>query len=378
MMTGDIVLVEPGVNLIFGHYREKLLLWVEELQQAGWRVSVACLVAPEPEFLPGVTFNAVLRKTKYRGSRLSILWLVFRTYLLALRLANKGNAAVLGLTTSTLLPVGAAYFLGKGARAFFGQIVMNGNTFEESNNPLRRYLEATILNFLLRSGVFLFPNMEQTRQSLLAEIKDRSMHRQVITLHDPIRLPPERTSKKRADDILLVPGPDDYRRTSLYHLLQAELASPPRSIWIHAPGGVSADIAGRISKNFNLRVLDQYETPQSFVNLFASASWCLLAYRPTFLHGSGLLAQAVVGDTPVLSSRFPYAEELFQKYGRLGELFEFGDMPDLARAWDRLRHWTLQQWKEFHEASARVRADVSADRVVQTVANLFAASNARR
>jgi hypothetical protein len=376
MTAKDIVLVEPGVHLTQGHYREKLMLWLEGFQRAGWNVSVACLQAPEPEFLPGVNFKPVLRRVKRQPNRFLILWLVFRTYWLAFQLARRSDQSVLGLTTSTLLPVGAAYLISNGRKLFFGQVVMNGNTLDKSNNAFRRYLEGKILNFLLRSGVLLFPNTEQTRQSILRRVNNQTHTRQILTLNDPIRVPVVQTPSKPFDNVLLVPGPDDYRKAPLLHLLQSKLANPPRSVWIHAPGGIGSDIVDQIAQTCTVRVLDRYESPESFAGLFASATWCLVAYRPTFLQGSGLLAQAVVGDTPVLSSHFPYAEELFQKYGRLGELFDFGDMSDFARAWDKLRNWTLQQWQEFHEASARFRADVNATRVVQTVVNLFSGSNA--
>ena len=120
-----------------------------------------------------------------------------------------------------------------------------------------------------------------------------------------------------------------------------------------------------------------YRYAEALVELFASASWCLIAYEPRFFQGSGLLAQSLVAGTPVLCSRFPHAEELFARFGRLGELFSFSDMNDFGEAWSRLRNWTSEQWDEFHEAKRLFADAVNSERTTRKVIEYFAPSNAK-
>jgi glycosyltransferase involved in cell wall biosynthesis len=88
-------------------------------------------------------------------------------------------------------------------------------------------------------------------------------------------------------------------------------------------------------------------------------------------HASGLLAQSIVAGTPVLCSRFPYSKEIFEKFGRLGELFDFDDIDDFNSAWSKLRNWGSAQWQEFETASENFAVLVNAERITGQIVNYF-------
>jgi hypothetical protein len=369
MSPKHVVLVEPGAHLLVGHYREKLNLWWKSFRSAGYNVSVVCTVLPDPSLLPEVEFRALSpSKVKLALSSpvpLQIFLLVFWAYRLAFRCGEKTRAPVFGLTTSSLLPIALARVSVMGMRVPFLQILMYGNAFDKVHSKLRRTLSRLSLNLLLQCGTTLFPNTDQTRQSLLGQIHEPTQREQIITLYDPTYIPADSisTAIKQETSVLLIPGPDDARRSPLFHLSESRLLDPPNQIWLHAPGRKPADILmNRLLKlPKSVEVLTEYKTVEEFADLFASATWTLIAYNPAFSQGSGLLAQSLAAGTPVLCSRFPHAEELFVKFGKLGELFTFEDIDDFQKAWLRLRHWTSEQWSEFMEARNRFSKAVSAE-----------------
>lgn len=369
MSPKQIVLVEPGAHIETGHYREKLALWWKSFRSAGYEVSLFCTLPPDPGVLPEAEFQALSpNKVKLALAlplSLRIFWLLFWTYRLAFLYGKQTGAPVFGLTTSSLLPIALARISVGDMRGPFLQILMYGNSFDKVHSRLKRTLSRISLKLLLRSGTTLLPNTERTRQSLLGHIHEPRQRRQVVTLYDPTYLPEETisTATKQEAGVLLIPGPDDARRSPLFHLSTSRLLEPPNQIWLHAPGRKPADIlVNRLLKlPKSVEVLTEYKTVEEFTHLFASATWTLIAYNPAFSQGSGLLAQSLAAGTPVLCSRFPHAEELFVKFGKLGELFTFEDIDDFQKAWLRLRRWTSEQWADFHEARSRFSKAVSAE-----------------
>jgi hypothetical protein len=380
MSPKHVVLVEPGAHIETGHYREKLALWWKNLRSAGYEVSVVCTLSPDPSVLPEAEFQ-VLSPSKVKLARslpdpLRIFLLLFWTYRLAFLRGEETGAPVFGLTTSSLLPIALARTSVVGMRVPFLQILMYGNSFDKVHSRLTRTLSRISLKLLLRRGATLFPNTERTRQSLLAQIHEPTQKEQVVTLYDPTYIPEKTTSiaTKQETGILLIPGPDDSRRSPLFHLSASRLLEPPNQIWLHAPGRKPADILLnrllRLPKS--VEVLTEYKTVEELTHLFASATWTLIAYDPAFSQGSGLLAQSLTAGTPVLCSRFPHAEELFDKFGKLGELFTFGDIDDFQKAWLRLCKWTSGQWAEFQEARSRFSKAVSAEAALARITKYLA------
>ena len=369
MSPKQVVLVEPGAHLEAGHYRDKLNLWWKSFRSAGYDVSVVCTLLPDPSYLPGVEFRALSRnKVKLALSapaRLQIFLLLFWAYRLAFLCGEKKGAPVFGLTTSSLLPIALARASVMGMRVPFLQILMYGNTFDKIHSKLKRTLSRLSLKLLLQCGTTLFPNTERTRQTLLGQIHEPTQREQIITLYDPTYIPADSlsTATKQETSVLLIPGPDDARRSPLFHLSESRLLDPPNEIWLHAPGRQPADMLMnrllRLPKS--VKVLTEYKTVEEFADLFVSATWTLIAYNPAFSQGSGLLAQSLAAGAPVLCSRFPHANELFVKFGKLGELFTFEDIDDFQKAWLRLRQWTSKQWTEFKEARNRFSKAVSAE-----------------
>ena len=205
MPVKEIILVEPGAHLQYGHYQEKLSLWVNGFRFAGWNVTVACLEEPEPDFLSDVIFRPVPRWWIRIGhlfpKRIRIPWLVFGAFFFAFRFRKKIDQPVLGLTTSTLLPVAAALLWTTTRTIPFAQILMYGNSFEGRGLSLKRALECASLYCLLRAGAVIFPNTARTRKSLLMKLKGTKFRNRIITLYDPIYIPktPLPSSKKEGE-----------------------------------------------------------------------------------------------------------------------------------------------------------------------------------
>ena len=381
MPVKGIILVEPGVHLERGHYREKLNLWVEAFRRAGWTVTVACFEAPPPNFLSQVAFRSAAPRWKRLGNlvprQIRTPWVVFRAFCLGFCYGKQTGSPVFGLTTSTLFPVATARLFSNARAILFAQILMYGNVFDSTVPRLKRMLEQVSLYSLLESGAVIFPNTERTRNSLLSNVNGVKFCDRIVTLYDPIYIPrrPIPLIEKLGEGILLVPGPDDRRRSPLLHLAHSKLIDPPKTLWIHAPGQKEDEILQirEIHLEFapEIHVFTDHRDVEAFAQLFASASWCLIAYDPVLFQGSGLLAQAIAGGTPVLCSRFAHAEELFSQFGRLGELFTFGDLDDFRNAWSKLRNWSFDQWKEFKEASSRFTEAVNADCTTRKVIEYF-------
>lgn len=108
-----------------------------------------------------------------------------------------------------------------------------------------------------------------------------------------------------------------------------------------------------------VHVTADYLVGKELVELFARSKFTLIAYSPEFLQGSANAPLSVVCGTPLLCSRFPYADWLFKNYGKLGELFTYGEAADFTVAWTRLTRWTASDWESFQNARNRLASDVS-------------------
>jgi hypothetical protein len=379
MNPNRIVLVEPGAHLDYGHHKEKLILWVNSFLQSGWQVTVVCSKKPDPYFLPMVSWLPFDQESQPIFPRLcnrrQTFWLIFQTYLRAFRYAKIHRASMLGLTTSTLVPVFAAFYFARKPAVRFGQIMMYSGHIGQRSGDIRKIIEAVSLNFLLHSGVYLFPNSSETHVQLSRLVKSPKQRSQIITIRDPIFRGSKSLNlkQKKSSETLLVVGLDDSRRSPIFHLSHAKLLQPPKQVWIHAPAKDQSEFPIRFgwSNLCTIRPLTDYLLGEDLSNLYAEATWCFFAYRPISSQGSGLLAQSIAEGTPVLCSRFPFAEELFSEFGSLGELFTLNDLSDFNRAWTRLRNWTEKDWLAFNLASQRFAESVEATRITQRVVDYF-------
>lgn len=253
---------------------------------------------------------------------------------------------------------------------------MYGNLFD-TKNALRIRIARWSLVSLLRSGAAVFPNTKRTRAIFAEQVVERGLQARIVTHYDPVYVSktPVQIGQKPSDGPLLVPGLDDHRRSPLAHLEKAHVDPPPRSLYIHAPGRSDKSVSEIRLKASSIVedvvVSSTYRNQEELCELFASASWCLVAYRPSLSQGSGLLVQSIVSGTPVLCSRFPHADELFQEFGRLGEVFEFDDMNAFRTAWLRLQAWGSREWAEFREARAKLKEQVSPGRIAGSVIQLL-------
>lgn len=376
----EVILVEPGAHLTYGHYQEKLGLWAGAFRAADWSVSVTCWQVPEEGRLDDVDYFATpalpALLSRLLPYRVRVLWMVFATYLLAFRRAMRGESHVLGCTTSSLLPVTAARTLSRINGRLFAQIVMYGDMFDQQSPRARRLARWSLVN-LLGAGSAVLPNTMRTRSKFIEQVEDTSLHARIKTLYDPIYISPKHVPDevKSPELPFLICGLDGGRRTPLAHLERARLDPAPHHIQFHLPGCTPEDQVGVRSKGApfasKVSVSTGYLIRDDLHDLCACASCCFLAYHQSASQGSGFLAQSLIAGTPVLSSRFPHALELFEQFGRLGELFEFDNPDSLRNAWSRLRDWGLQQWAEFHAARRQLTEQVDPHKHATTIIQLF-------
>lgn len=379
-MVPKLILVEPGAFLLQGHYREKLILWVKALQSVGRSISVICWEAPSGDFLADIEFVPVPILVRKVASlfphRLYVLWAMFWTYFFAFQKAVAEGSSVLGLTTSTLLPVAAARAAFRSHTLHFGQILMYGNSFD-TVWPWRARMARWSLLSLLRSGAAILPNTKRTQTMLASQVESPALRSRIVTVYDPVYLAkkPAPDGEKPLDRMLLVPGLDDTRRTPLAHLEAGRLDPAPLTLHIHASAlsdERTEEIRARVSALAGEAIISStYLDQEGLFDLFASASCSLLAYKPSLSQGSGFLVQSIVSGTPVLCSRFPHAEEIFAEFGRLGELFEFENMDDFRSAWARLRKWGANEWAQFHTARTLLMEQVNYENIARSTIRIL-------
>lgn len=384
-MKREVILVEPGAHLSYGHYQEKLGLWARAFQASEWTVTVVCSERPSKGAISGLDYSviptALTWLSRLLPDRIRIYWLVFSSYLSAFRLAMRTEAYVLGCTTSSLLPVAAARIISRMCGKRFAQIIMYGNMFDKKSRWARGLAQWSLTS-LLRAGSAILPNTERTRLKFIKQIEDPSLQARITSLYDPIYISPTPVPDEAKSPELpfLICGMDGGRRTPVAHLEKAQLDPAPRRILLHLPGSNIEDHAKVRSRVAHLTsevsVSTDYVIRDDLHDLCASASCCLLAYHQSISQGSGYLAQSVIAGTPVLCSRFPHALELFDQFGRLGELFEFDDTESLQAAWLRLCSWGPEQWAEFHEARKQLTEQVDPLRNASVIIGFFCPDSA--
>jgi hypothetical protein len=170
--------------------------------------------------------------------------------------------------------------------------------------------------------------------------------------------------------ILLVEGLDDVRRSPIAHLAKAGFTTPIDHLIVHHAGRRRAHLGEEMDRTLppfirKMSFRNEFlQTNEEFASLFAHAKFALIAYSPEWLQASGNLGVSILSGTPVLCSRFPYSDSLFERYGALGEQFEYNDLVSLRDAWERLAAWSEDRWTTFDAARRRLTEDVSSETVV--------------
>ena len=372
------ILVEPGAHIDGGHYQEKLSLWVNGLRKLGYDVEIFSWLPASNEFLTQqkISFNVGPPWERFLAmlypKRLKVLWIVYRTYFRAFKCAKNGKYLVIGLTTSSPIPVFLASWSARFSSTIWAQLIMYANFV--SGIPIEYRVTPMVgkaIQELVARGCRLLCNTELTSTAISCALK---MPKEAVQhLPDPIFTPVAVTSpnkKWHMENVLLIQGLDDSRRSPITHLAEAMLTTPIDQLIVHHTGRERSELEIGMHRGlptFILRMsfLNEYlQTNAEFANLFAAAKFTLIAYSPKWLQASGNLAASIVSGTPVLCSHFPYSDFLFTRYGLIGEQFEYNNSASFGAAWERLVRWSQDQWSSFDGARKRLTADVSSGTIV--------------
>jgi hypothetical protein len=377
-----LVLVEPAAGAKSGHFTEKLKLWSEGARAAG--VEVITLVTwSEIEGLPCRVDQvevapAVARALgRFVPRRFKAKWAEFWTYLRAGAVSRQTRAPLIGLTASGPMSLAfAAHFI---RPAKWLQVVMYGGIVMVADQPRLDERRRREFAALLRRGCILLCNAPVTADVLVREYQAQRCSGAIEYLPDPIFVPDfvRNSSVKKVSEpfTLLVSGEENDRRTPLAHLLDAGPRIRIAKLVLHQPGKAEPVLADgrqwvKPSAINAVEVVTDYLPVETLVRLFASVRCALIVYVPAFAQGSANLALAVTSGTPVLSSRFPYAEDMFRRFGRLGELFKYGESDGFNAALERIASWSEREWSEFQEARQRLVAEVEYRVVVRRTIEL--------
>lgn len=310
---------------------------------------------------------------------------IFLTYLRAFRCARQRCLPVIGLISSPW-PVALAATI-RAPRSGWGEVLMFAGLERVSAGGgvrVQRRLARSIAR-LLRAGAQLFCNLPLTAHALAEEGSLARYREQIRFLPDPLYVSAEQPLVEdwnhRPFDSLLVPSGDDHKRAPLWHLEQADLRPVISRLFLHQAGCSQPSRASdpqpwrapHYVRSLEFRG-DYIATGEPYAQWFSRARTCLLAYRPDFSQGSGHTAFALACGTPLLATRFPYSDYLFERYGpALGEQFDFGDFAGLAAAWRRLCEWDAGKRTAFFAARAAFIAETDYRSVVQQALSILLA-----
>lgn len=354
----DIILVEPRVAILKGHMRNNLQLWCEALVKLGFQPIVYCYKRPSssipnvkvfypvPIIWKGLGFLLVVRK--YRE-----LWVDFCTYFQAFRLSRKTGYPVIGLSAITPAPVAmVALFVCPPKQ--WGQVVMYAGLQKTPVGLIIRPKALWAFKILLSKGCSIFTNTRLTAETLK---KYLGPEQKIYSYIDPEYIAEVNAVRNNnlREITVLVPGTDDSRRAPLMHLSQANFKTPIKKITIHSSQDKTSNITNTfvLPKYINkIDIISEYLPMVSFSRLFSAHKFTLIAYNTNFFAGSANLLLSVAAGTPVLTSNFPFAEEIFANYGSMGEMFEYGNISNFEDRWERLVSWDNNKWLEF-EATRR-------------------------
>ncbi|MDX6767766.1 MAG: glycosyltransferase [Candidatus Methylacidiphilales bacterium] len=358
-----LILVEPGGHHLSGHMREKILLAAVSLRELGVGVTLVGWAETPP---PDVVLDDyvcppsfVRHVAGWIPRKLTTLYIEFWVYLTAFIASRSGKMGVIGMTSSGPYgPVFASFFCHPPA-AYLQRMIHPG-LFPVSGGwgIVRR--RALAWKCLVRNGGRLVCFNELMQTTFDQSVGPGA----TVCIPEFIALPgPEKITERKIRR-LLATGWDNARRSPVGHLERLEDFAGLNEIIIHDPE-LNAEklqpLRDRLATcpSVKLTGISGYFTGGAWLELFARADASLIAYAGTFPAMSALFLQSIACGLPVVSSRFPDGIECFARFGKLGELFDYGDRGTLSAAIARICAWSDLDWKEFFSAREGLLAAVN-------------------
>jgi hypothetical protein len=357
-----VVVVEPGLHQSYGHMRGELELFLSGLRANKIPFQVVgsekpLSVVPEDWNFCAPSENFI-RFFKTMPTRIGIRLAEFCAYFFALRLAALKGNPVIGLTSSGPFGPALASIIStsKVSRLF---IVYHLGAVERRLSPWRWAYRC-----LFASGVKIGAYSLSVQQRLQKAFPKHES--QVYFLPNLAAIPPLKIRSKNPEPLLIVSGLDsEGRRTPIRHLKQLGALEFPRLI-LHDPEGVFAgvlDLEKKVIARNRIERVSRYFL-DDYSSFLSQADAVLIAYDPSFLNPSSVLRHSVCAGVPVISSRFPEFVFLENKFGAIGEAWEYNDCASLKAAIERFLSWGLEDFQEFDRASKELRKYLSPPSVV--------------
>ncbi len=350
-------LIEPYLDFNIGHSLEKVNLWRNNLVKLGEEVCVFSY-----RDCPG--FVKILDEFIFIY-RLKLLWREVFTYFFAFKMSKKKRASVLGLTTYSPLVIAIASIFNLPIENW-SQIIMNSGLTIKNSKYFFKKKESFALKFLSKKGCMLLPNLDFTVNKVKKELGLKN----VYFLNDPIYFKEKSLNNKfNMQNIVLVSGDEDWRRTPLLHIDRSDLKTKIHKLILH--GKFLNKDTYKLKSVDKIDCIDNYFNSEDLFDFYFKAKFCFIVYSYKFLGGSSNFALSILAGTPVLASEFLYAKEVFEKYGKIGEMFEYENIRSFEQAWERLVNWSEDDWDEFYIAREEFIKDVRAETIVSRYLELF-------
>jgi hypothetical protein len=147
------------------------------------------------------------------------------------------------------------------------------------------------------------------------------------------------------------------RRAPIAHLTDTEII-PFEKVILHDPSGRFVgcdDLQHKHGAAVLFERVSSYFT-DDFPGFLRKGSAVLVAYDPAFINPSSVLRHSLSAGVPTISTRFPDSDFLVEKFGSVGELWDFGNVESMALAMNGFTRWQKKDFDMLESSSHAIRA----------------------
>ena len=353
-----IILAEPGLHSPDGHMRGELEAVASGLHSLGVECCIVGWKPPEKSL--GIALETSFVSPRFEGlinllpPRVGVRLLEFQVYRKAFAEGQRtGNSVVIGLTASGPFGPALAAVCAKNTPPTILVTRHTGGTLQSRRSPWRLAFEA-----LAKRGVAFgvySTTVEQTLRTMLPRGGDLIRHLPEVIADTPKDAPEKST---RPSGVLLVSGMDSAgRRAPIAHLTDTEII-PFEKVILHDPSGRFVgcdDLQHKHGAAVLFERVSSYFT-DDFPGFLRKGSAVLVAYDPAFINPSSVLRHSLSAGVPTISTRFPDSDFLVEKFGSVGELWDFGNVESMALAMNGFTRWQKKDFDMLESSSHAIRA----------------------
>ncbi len=357
--------------------REKLLVFTKRLRERGIPYHLFTWLTPIEDHAPFTAlstdgFPAWLMK--FIPQRFKVKYLEMVTYRTAFSHAEKNGLPVFGLTVSSPWGLMLARWFLRFTTPYAQRILYIGLHGAGADMQIRKRVMFALQLAMKRNGVAGFTTSFQN-EMFIKHQPLKSLPTRSCVIPEAILYDASTPSSKDRAPILFIAGGDNARRTPIKHLRETTLNRPFTKILLHEPSVPARDeeTIKALESDATKEVVwtNDYIIGAELLARFGGAKYCLVAYAPFFNATSSIALQSICCGLPVLISHFPDGTYLGERFGKIGEFFEYSNPESFKAAIDRLLKWTDADWNAFAEARAKIINYCGYDRIVDQCLELI-------